>query len=642
MTSPGTRDDGMSSPSQRIRPVVRRGAPPSVETGSDACGDQAVRAALRQLFCALVAEGLMHRPAQRREPQDLQNGRRLYRLGDSRWMLEACGGWENIGLFQSFDELVAVSPAGERRSLQHPVDLLSVLAEAQVAPEGVLERLGGEMSDSIRNDAACRIFRDERDTRIGRALRRRSRSFWAWVTAGRCGRNHGLFLEQWSSVGHPYHVTKKSKQNLPLEEVRALSPEFGARVPLTLLAVRRERLHVEAAEGQDAYTHYMSRHFPSWIDRWRSALEDARLSVDDFFPVPTHPLQLRNILPRLALTPAGRDIFVPPDVDLNARPTSSFRTLVPLASPRLPHLKLAVGLRLTTVPRTISPRSCEMGPRIGVLLGDIGDKDRGVGDHLTVAPEIYGVHFASVGPADEDLENNIAAIVRQNPMRQVGAGEWLVPATAFSVAAPGSEKPLLVDILQTAGDDSLAAGRDFFRRYAGKLLAGLLKLYLGYGIALEAHQQNMFALLSDDGRIIRFVARDFGGIRIHRSTLEERGYRLKLHPDRLTVREDWIAVRRKLLTPAFHYHLGEIAATLGTWYRCGDRCFWRDLADVSAGVFDALRGEVDSTLWHAEREAVLTTDWDVKATLRMRLTESTDDIYVHCPNPMMSCRAAGP
>jgi siderophore synthetase component len=227
-------------------------------------------------------------------------------------------------------------------------------------------------------------------------------------------------------------------------------------------------------------------------------------------------------------------------------------------------------------------------------------------------------------------------------MRQVGTAEWLVPATAFSVAAPGSGRPLLVDILRTRGDDSLAAGRDFLRRYAEKLLAGLLKLYLGYGIALEAHQQNMFALLSGDGRIIRFVARDFGGIRIHRPTLEKRGYRLKLHPDRLTVRDDWIAVRRKLFTPVFHYHLGEIAATLGTWYRCGDRCLWRDLADVSAGVFDALTGEVDSTLWHTEREAVLTTDWDIKATLRMRLTETPDDIYAHCPNPMMSCRAEGP
>ncbi len=604
--------------------------------GSNEHVDQAIIASLRQLFGALVAEGLIHHQTQTAAPQVVCSGPRLYHLGNSSWTLEVAGYRENLGLFQGFDGLVVLSPMGKRRSVQHPLDLLFVLAEANMASSEAIKRLGDEISESIRNDAACRCYRGNRDIRIGGALRRRGWSFWAWVTAGGCGGNPELFLEQWSAVGHPYHVMKKSKGTLTLDEVVALSPEFSARVPLALIAVRREALRVEKAAGQDAYADYMVRHFPSWVERWSLALQDARLSAEDFSPIPAHPLQVRYILSRLGSTSARRDVFVPPDVRLNARPTSSFRTLAPLGSPCLPHIKLAVGLRLTTVPRTISPRSCEMGPRIGVLLREISLNDPEIGGHLAVAPEIYGMHFVAVRPAEKELENNIAAIVRQNPMHQAGASEWLVPCTAFSVSVPGSEMPFLADILQTIGDDSLAAGRTFFRSYAERLLTGLLRLYLIYGLALEAHHQNMFAVLSDDGQIIRFVARDFGGVRIHRPSLDACGYRLKLHPDRLTVREDWMAVRRKLLTPVYHYHLGEIAATLGNWYGCGDLCFWRDLADVSVAVFDAVREQVDSTRWHAEREAVLTTDWDIKATLRMRLAGETSDRYTPYPNPMMS------
>jgi siderophore synthetase component len=239
------------------------------------------------------------------------------------------------------------------------------------------------------------------------------------------------------------------------------------------------------------------------------------------------------------------------------------------------------------------------------------------------------------------LERNVAAIIRHNPMRMTGPDEGLVPATAFSVSAPGSEKPLLVDILSSGGDDSLATTRTFFRQYAERLLTGVLTLYLKYGIALEAHQQNIFALLRSDDKIIRFVARDLGGIRIHRPSVEKHGYHLVLHPDLLTVREDRAAVRKKLLTPVYHYHLGEIAATLGSYYGCGNRPFWHDLADVTDGIFTTLREQMEPIHWYTEREAILNTDWELKATLRMRLDDADGECYTPCANPLKCGHQAG-
>ena len=595
-------------------------------------GHQAAMASLCQLVGALLAEGMLHRDPS--VPQTASYARRSYRLGDSQWVLEVFGGQENRGLFQRFERITVVSPGCKHRTLGHPRELLSVLVEAEVISSDAASRLGDEISESVDNDAACRRFRAKRDARICSALLRRGQSFWKWLTANSAGGNPALFLEQWSAVGHPYHVMKKSKPGLRLDEVVTNSPEFAARVPVTLLAVRRERLHLETAAGQDNYIDYMAYHFPAWIDQWSTMLRDQHLSAEDFVPVPAHPLQVEHVLPRLGVGSDQGDVVVLRNLQLNARPTSSFRTLVPLASTCLPHLKLAVGLRLTTVPRTISPRSCEMGPRISILLRDIIAHNPDISACLSVAPELYGMHYVASGGGDTALENNVAAIVRDNPMHQVGPGEWLVPATAFSVPAPGSEIPFLVDILASGGDDSLAVVRTFFRQYAETLLTGLLTLYLKYGIALEAHQQNIFAVLRSDGQVIRFVARDFGGIRIHRPSLEMHGYHLELHSDRLTVCEEWAVVRKKLLTPVYHYHLGEIAATLGDYYGCGDRPFWQDLAEVTDGIFTALREQMEPTRWHAEQQAILNADWDLKATLRMRLAGTSSDCYIPYANPL--------
>jgi hypothetical protein len=51
-------------------------------------------------------------------------------------------------------------------------------------------------------------------------------------------------------------------------------------------------------------------------------------------------------------------------------------------------------------------------------------------------------------------------------------------------------------------------------------------------------------------------------------------------------------------------------------------------------VFAALRSRVDAHRWHAERQALLEHDWPAKAFLRMRLTDTSDDVHGTMPNPL--------
>ena len=62
----------------------------------------------------------------------------------------------------------------------------------------------------------------------------------------------------------------------------------------------------------------------------------------------------------------------------------------------------------------------------------------------------------------------------------------------------------------------------FFNAYLRVAIPAIVGLYLRYGIALEAHQQNTFVVISEAGMPERLVVRDFGDVKI--ALLDRLGY----------------------------------------------------------------------------------------------------------------------
>ena len=58
------------------------------------------------------------------------------------------------------------------------------------------------------------------------------------------------------------------------------------------------------------------------------------------------------------------------------------------------------------------------------------------------------------------------------------------------------------------------------------------------------------------------------------------------------------------------------------------------LARETAHVFDILRARTDPARWLAERDAILQGDWPAKAFLRMRVSDTSDDVHGRMPNPL--------
>lgn len=546
-----------------------------------------------------------------------------------------------VGLFRSYESVRLMQ--GENtliHNLEHPAELLDILAIVLPCEHNDNSlRLVSEITNSFLNDALCRAYREIQNTSFENEMKISARqSFWRWLLNGHGGTNIALFLEQWSSVGHPYHPIRKAKEGLSATEVVALSPEFNASVSLCLAAIHKTRMHLEVSDDCENLEEYMQHYFPNWLRKWREKLAGMGYEPEDYVPVPVHPWQAEHILEPFRKSQAMDASSIPfiKGPECLAKPTLSFRTVVPAGDTELPHIKLAMGLRLTSVPRTISQRSCQMGPRISDLLNKILTADAQLSKHIEIAPEQIGIHYCELEGQDYQVAKHLACIFRKNVSANRMSGEIIVPTAALTVASPCGGQPLCIDIFSESTDSSMQQLHHAFRHYLETLLSGLLRLILVYGIALEAHQQNALAVISTDGKLRRFLFRDFGGIRIHRQTLFSKGYSLKLHEDRLTVVDDWLAIRHKSMIATYHYHIGYMISVLARHFAVHDWEFWAVVADVTEDVFAQLKPEVSSKLWQQEHDAMLNAPWIIKTSTRMRLLGADRDTYAPFENPMKS------
>jgi siderophore synthetase component len=501
----------------------------------------------------------------------------------------------------------------------------------------VLERLAQELDDSLRNDTLCLAFHHVWTERLREQIdTEHDGNLLAWLKAGSASQHPTLLLEQWGALGHPWHPNYKTKPGLSATQVIAFSPEFEASFPIVLCALHRQFAHVEALAGTIDYLAWWQAHFPEAAEQLQRHLEQLGLVVSDYIPLPSHPWQAHEELPQsFAEELADHRLIITDIVAFTGHPTMSFRTVIPQASQTAPMVKLPVSLRLTSVQRTVSPGSVRMGPRISHLLLQILDQEPGIQRLLNIVPERIGVHYAPQ-PVDDDRSRHVAVLYRDNPLTLIKNGELVVPVGSL-FAVNELEQPLLCDWVQLAqGRDDSEAMLAFFDDYLSIAVPGLLGMYLMYGVAFEAHQQNSFMVMDADGQLNRLLLRDFGDIRIHRKTLHSKGLDVLLHDPKMTLYDDPGFVRDKLLHTTFMCHLGELALLCARHWGVPESMLWERMATHIAQCFDSWRERVEPERWETERRALLEQDWPAKSFMRMRLLDCHTDIVGRLSNPLRS------
>jgi hypothetical protein len=303
-----------------------------------------------------------------------------------------------------------------------------------------------------------------------------------------------------ATLDHPVYPTARCRLGLDERDLLAYAPEFGPSFRLCWTVVARSTCRGER---------------PSW---WPAPADLGLPGEVDVFPV--HPLTAR-----LVPTVAGPAVTV--------RPTLSMRTVAtgPREQLKLPLPTSTLGLRNR---RVIMPATLADGALVERVLRAVTEREN--------APVLLADE-QTYGHADDPLRGYL--------LRRM-------PAEGVPVAALPARTPEGRYVIEELTDDVAS----FFGAYLGALFGWNVPLLTRYGIALEAHQQNVSVV---PGTPLRLMVKDNDGALIDLPRLRDA---LGWAPapaefaDRRLLTSDAEALARVFVTITLHLCAGAIAFAL--------------------------------------------------------------------------------
>ncbi|GLW07568.1 hypothetical protein Misp01_26980 [Microtetraspora sp. NBRC 13810] len=304
---------------------------------------------------------------------------------------------------------------------------------------------------------------------------------------------------------HPVYPTARARHGLSDAQLLAYAPEFAPGFELRWAAVPAERVHGAS---------------PPWRPGFVQVGLDGRLA-DSHVLFPVHPLSVPEVAAIPGVT-VGREPY------LAVRPTLSMRTV---QVRRDTHLKLplatsTLGLRNR---RSIKPGTLTDGARAETLLREIA---AGFGGIVLADEQTYG-HAG---------HEYLGWMVRRLPRGRI------VPVAALLAPAPGGRTV----IEELSGGD--VAG--LLQEYLTLLLRWNVTLLVRYGVALEAHQQNL-SLLFDGG--MKLLVKDNDGLLVLPDRLRAAGHAVPEFADRRLLTRDPHALADVFVTITLHLAAAAVA-----------------------------------------------------------------------------------
>ena len=337
---------------------------------------------------------------------------------------------------------------------------------------------------------------------------------------------------------HPFYPTARAKAGLDAAQLRDYAPEFAPTFALRWLAIARTSVTCTSMPPAALWPDFATLGLPSEL-------------ADTHVAWPVHPLVWARLQQEDFALPAGT--LRAPHAWLDVRPTLSVRTLVPLQHPQL-HLKLPIPMRTLGALnlRLIKPSTLYDGHWLERALRRIDALDPALHGRCVYVDESHGGHVGDT--------RHLVYLVRGYPPLDDAT---LVPVAALCALLPDG-RPMAIHLTERfAHGDVLSWWRD----YTELLLAVHLRLWLRYGIALEANQQNS-VLVYADGQPTRLLMKDNDAARIAmpqlRAQLPELDALGPLHDARIAV-DDSQALAQMFCTIVLQLDLQAVLEGLADW-----------------------------------------------------------------------------
>nr|WP_304986117.1 IucA/IucC family protein [Coxiella-like endosymbiont] len=148
---------------------------------------------------------------------------------------------------------------------------------------------------------------------------------------------------------------------------------------------------------------------------------------------PIYPWQYRNELNKFKRLILKNKILTLHFPSLTVTPTLSFRTVIPIGKSPKSHIKLPIGIRITSAMRIVSPGTSRMSPRVEKLLSQmILKRENYFSQSLYLCKDILGVYLQAP-EYDYNNQHHFRILIHKNPLTLIKNSEIItLVATLFS------------------------------------------------------------------------------------------------------------------------------------------------------------------------------------------------------------------
>ncbi|MBA4496117.1 IucA/IucC family siderophore biosynthesis protein [Paenactinomyces guangxiensis] len=327
-----------------------------------------------------------------------------------------------------------------------------------------------------------------------------------------------LGTEQSLIFGHLLHPTPKSRQGLSDIEQSVCSPEQKGSFPLHYFQAHRSIVR-EQSNLPKKTTQLIKEEILSDPEISES-FKKKYCQADETSILPVHPVQAQYLLRKPEIRKLMEEGLLV-DLGIQGReyyPTSSLRTLYHPESRFM--FKCSVNIKITNSVRLNKYKELERGVEVARILdSEIGKelKERFPDFHIIKDPAFITIAV----PGSE--ESGFELVLRENPFMGENSQNVTLIAGLCQDAMPGYQPRLanlITDLASQEGRTTQEVSEDWFRQYLELSFKPVMWLYLKFGIALEAHQQNSLVQLCE-GYPRQFYYRDNQGYYYCESTFPQ-------------------------------------------------------------------------------------------------------------------------
>ncbi|MGE7861108.1 IucA/IucC family protein [Bacillus mobilis] len=319
---------------------------------------------------------------------------------------------------------------------------------------------------------------------------------------------HTSFIEAEQSLlfGHLTHPTPKSRQGILEWKSAMYSPELKGECQLHYFRAHKSIVN-EKSLLFDSTTVILKEELRN-DEMVSKEFISKYCKEDEYSLLPIHPLQAEWLLHQSYVQdwieqgvleyigPAGKYYMA----------TSSLRTLYHPHSKYM--LKFSFPVKVTNSMRINKLKELESGlegkEMLNTAIGEVLEKFPGF--DFICDPAFITLNYGAE-------ESGFEVIIRENPFYREHANDATLIAGLVQDAIPGERTRLSNIIHRLADVESRSCEEvslEWFRRYMNISLKPMVWMYLQYGVALEAHQQNSVVQLKD-GYPVKYYFRDNQG-----------------------------------------------------------------------------------------------------------------------------------